>query len=363
MMARRSISAWCVVLGAGLGLSAAVDAEPAPPAKKKPAARAGAKPDKKPPGAPAKTAGSAPTSADPAASGAGSAVQMAEDPPPSDMTGTAEDPQAPRTVSDTEEAAVTAQVAPPRPPGYPVEEVLRPITLPENLSEVSVAPHAQVSPYAGSTALRARYGVTSKVQLGLTYLIGGIFDDPATLESKQAFHPGKAIGIDATVMLQDWLGVQVGLPLYISPLAVSLTLGAPIKFTFADKIAIGGLDDLLNIRLDRFAPTFYQELQNARNAADTMINTIKSNGELRVSLYGMYQYERDIVIIARIGVQAENFTSGKDDACASECLTTYLHAGFRYTPRRYLDLGLSIGFDDLAHGGTFEPAGFLAFRI
>jgi len=94
-----------------------------------------------------------------------------------------------------------------------------------------------------------------------------------------------------------------------------------------------------------------------------MINTIKSNGELRVSLYGMYQYERDIVIIARIGVQAENFTSGKDDACASECLTTYLHAGFRYTPRRYLDLGLSIGFDDLAHGGTFEPAGFLAFRI
>ena len=71
------------------------------------------------------------------------------------------------------------------------------------------------------------------------------------------------------MLLQDWIGVQVGVPIYISPLAVSLTLGAPIKFTFGDKFAIGGLDDLLNIRLTKFAPTFYQELQNATERATT----------------------------------------------------------------------------------------------
>jgi hypothetical protein len=197
----------------------------------------------------------------------------------------------------------------------------------------------------------------------VTYLIGAIFDDPSTVESSQAFHSGKAVGLDVTVMLQDWIGVQLGVPIYISPLAVSITLAAPIKFTFADKYAIGGLDDLLNIRVSAFAPTFYQEAQNATNANDTMINTIKSAGELRVSLFGMYQYEPDLTFIGRAGIQMEDFASGKTDGCNGECRTTYIYAGLNYSPRKYLDLGLSIGFDDLAHGGSFAPAGFLAFRI
>lgn len=372
MSARRLIP----VLSAGLIASATVvAAQPRPPAKK-----AAPKTGKKGPLAPAKdaspSAGSAaekpaspapaPAAAGsgaPAGAGEGSAVQMTEDPPPSDMTGTAENPGAPRPVVEGEAPTVVAAAPPPVKLGYPIEEVARGITLPQNMSEVSIAPHAVVSPYAGATALRARYGITPKVQLGLTYMIGGIFDDPATRESKQAFHPGKAVGIDVTVMLQDWIGVQVGVPMYISPLAVSLTLGAPIKFTFGDRFAIGGLDDLLNIRLDRFAPTFYQELQNATNASDTMTNTIKSAGELRVSVFGIYQYRPNLAVIGRIGVQAEDLATGKTDGCAGECLTTFIHAGFHYSPRRYLDLGLSIGFDDLAHGGSFAPAGFLAFRI
>jgi hypothetical protein len=235
--------------------------------------------------------------------------------------------------------------------------------LPQNLSEVSIMPHAVVSPYASAMALRARYGVTRDIQVGLTYLLGGIFDDPTTLESKQAFHSGKAVGLDVTVMLLPWIGVQAGVPIYISPVAASLTLGAPIKLPITDQFALGGFDDLLNIRLSRFAPSFYSELQNATNAADQMTNTIKSSGELRVSLYGIYQYERDVAIIGRLGIQLEDFATGKSDGCRDECATTFLSAGFHYTPRRYLDLGLQIGFDDLAHGGSFAPTGFLAFRI
>ena len=375
MTARRLFSVLSVGLCAGLAISASVDAQPKPATKKAPKAARGGK---KGPLAPAKDAGSAAGATGSAggaggatagsgasgAAGEGSAVQMTEDPPPSDMSGTAENPDAPRSMMDTENPAVVDTPPPrPRPTGYPIEHTLRPITLPQTMSEVTLAPHAVVSPFAASTGLRARYGITPKVQLGLSYLVGALFDDPSTTESKQAFHPGKAVGLDVTVMLQDWVGVQVGVPLYISPLAVSLTIGAPIKFTFGDKFAIGGLDDLFNIRLDRFAPTFYQELQNATNARDTMTNTIKSQGELRVSVYGLYQYQPNLAFIGRTGIQMEDFSTGKTNGCLGECLTTFISAGLFYTPRRYLDLGASIGFDDLAHGGSFAPGGFLAFRI
>ncbi|HEU4728032.1 MAG TPA: hypothetical protein VFT22_09095 [Kofleriaceae bacterium] len=371
MTARRLIS----VLSAGvLASTSVVAAQPKTPAKKPKAAAKGAKAGL----APAKDAGTPAKDGGPARSGGaagggaagagagggeGAAVQMSEDPPPSDISGVNENPDAPRSILDSEAPAV-ATAAPARPPaGYPIEEVTRPITLPQNMSEVSINPHAMVSPYAGATALRARYGITSKIQLGLTYMLGGIFDDPATTESKQGFHPGKAVGPDVTVMLQDWIGVQVGVPVYISPLAVSLAIGAPIKFTFGDKYAIGGLDDLLNIRISKFAPTFYQEVQNATNANDNLTNTIKSQGELRVSVYGVYQYEPDLAFIGRTGIQMEDFSTGKTDGCAGACLTTFIYAGLKYSPRKFLDLGASIGFDDLAHGGSFAPAGFLAFRI
>jgi hypothetical protein len=378
MTARRLLSVLTVCLTASV---AVVAAQPKP-AKKAPAKKAPKGPlaPAKDGGAPAPAPTTSPTTSPTTAkdapapsTGAGGAampagsegatVQMAEDPPPSDITGTAENPDAPRTLLDAEAPAGATVAPPPVRTGYPIEEALRPITLPANMSEVSLAPHAQVSPYAGSTALRARYGITPKIQLALTYVIGGIFDDPSTLESKQGFHPGKALGLDVTYMLRDWVGVKVGVPIYISPLAVSLALGAPIKFTFGDKFALGGLDDLLNIRLSRFAPTFYQELQNAANASDTMTGTIKSAGALRVSVFGVYQYQPDFAIIARTGIQMEDFATGKTDGCPGECMSTFIHAGFNYSPRRYLDLGLSIGFDDLAHGGSFAPAGFLAFRI
>lgn len=363
MMARRLLS----TLSVGLIASATVAA--AQPKQPSPTRAAPAKGSKQGPLAPAKATGTPAGSGSAAGTGTasggeGSAVQMTEDPPPSDMNGVDENPNAPKSVLEGDSSTTVAAAAPANAStGYPIEEVVRPIILPLNMSEISVAPHAAVSPYAGAMALRARYGITPKIQLGLTYMLGGIFDDPATVESAQGFHPGKAVGPDVTVMLQDWVGVRLGVPVYISPLAVSIALGAPIKFTFRDKFAIGGLDDLLNIRVKRFAPTFYQELQNATNANDTMSNTIKSKGELRVSLYGVYQYRPNIAIIGRTGIQMQDFATGKTDGCSGECLTTFIYAGFSHSPRKHIDLGLSIGFDDLAHGGSFAPAGYLAFRI
>jgi hypothetical protein len=346
MTVRRLASVLCVCLFATATVVVAQPKKDAKPAKD---------------AAPA-SAGSAAGSAAGSGGDAGSAVQMTEDAPPADMEGTGENPDAPRTLGEPDPGVVVAPKASPR-AGYPVEDVLRPITLPQNMSEVSIAPHAQFSPYGGADALRARYGITRQIQLGLTYLFGGIYADKnfiAGASGGTKFHPGKAVGLDVTILLQNWLAIRVGVPVYISPLALSLTLGAPMKFVFNEKFALGGFDDLLTIKLRRFAPSFYQEFLNAQGKDADDSGTISSNGVLRVSLFGLYQQSTKMVLIGRAGLNANDFGSGKTNVGE---IQTFLRFGFQYTPRKYLDVGASLGFDDMAHPGTFGPAGYLALRI
>jgi hypothetical protein len=321
---------------------------------------------KKGPVAPAKEepgTGSAAGEATPDAAGSGSAVQMTEDAPPSDMNGTDENPDAPHEVSNAP-AAVVAPVAK-HPTGYPIEEALRPITLPANLSEVTIDVHTEVSPVDATGLLHARYGITSRIQLGVSYVFGGVYDDPATTSTGKAFHPGKALGADVTVLLQNWLAVRVGVPVYVDPVAFGLQLGAPIKFTFGDKFALGGLDDLLNIKLSKFAPSFYQESENAAGAYFQTNNTETPNGHLRFAFYGIYQHTHQLAIIARGGIDNVLGSSGSGGAGTSTTggNATFLRGGVQYSPRKYLDVGGSLGFDDLARAGSFSLAGYLALRI
>nr|HEX4312793.1 hypothetical protein [Kofleriaceae bacterium] len=308
-----------------------------------------------------------------AGSGSGSAAAP-DDGPPGDMNGTDENPDGPKT-GFTDKPVVVA----PKPSvrvGYPTEETLRPITLPQNMSEVSIGPHFEFSDdsrqgYAGGDALRARYGITRQVQLGLTYVFAAIYHDPAgataTTTGNLALHSGKAVGLDVTVLLENWLAVRVGVPVYVSPVAVSLELGAPIKFVFG-KLALGGLENLLNIKLDRFAPSFYQEYDNALAAFETQTggnNTQQAGGYLNISGFVEYQQAPDLVILGRIGEQSGlggggGGTAGTSTPGATE---TYLRGGLQWTPRNWIDVGFTLGFDDLAHLGTFGPAGILAVRI
>ena len=300
---------------------------------------------------------------------AGSAVQMAEDPPPSDMEGTNENPDAPKSLG----GEPTVPSAPPvlKKSGYPIEEVFRPITLPQNMSEVSLDIHAALSPYTGSSTLRARYGITRQVQLGLSYLIGGIYADedfvPGASGSTK-FHAGKAVGVDVTVLVANWIGIKVGVPVYIDPLAFGLNIGVPVKFVFGDKLALGGLDDLLSIKLTKFAPTFYQESTNATAAAGTDdtggSNTVQSRGALRFSGYAIYQHKPELALVGRLGVTMEDFAAtGTQSNAENGGLTTFLRAGVQYSAKKFLDIGGSLGFDDLAELGSFGPAVYLNVRI
>lgn len=344
------------------------DAKDAPKADAKAGAKdapkAGAKADPK---AGAKAGAKDAPKADAPKDDAAAAAPVEPEPePPSDLDGRGENPDAPTIVGDEPAPAIIAPLRPKR-SGYPIEEAARPITLPKNTSEVSIDPHMQVDPHAGSSSLRARYGITDKIQLGLTYMLGGTFDDPATLGTdKVGFHPGKAVGLDLTVMLQNWVGLRVGVPMYIDPFALAITVGAPMKWNFADgKFAIGAFDELLSIKVKRFAPSFYQESINAiaADGTDSMgTNTVQSDGTFRLSAFGVAQYTPELAILARVGVSFDDFSSTKTDA-AKENPVSFLRAGIQYTPRKYIDLGIFLGFDDLSDLGSFGPAGLIAFRI
>jgi hypothetical protein len=323
---------------------------------------------KKGPVAPAKDP--APTAPTPGSGSAEPAPPAApEEPPPKDIEGRDETPGNPNGISSEEPPKV---VVPAKQKsvskGYPIEEYLRPINLPANMSEVGIAPHAQLGGdgqrYAGGDALRARYGITREVQLGLTYMLGGVYDDPATMDTDSiGFHSGKAVGLDVTVLLQNWIGIRVGVPVYIKPVAFSLAIGVPIKFQLGEKFAVGGLDDFLNIKLKNFAPTFYQEVQNAANAELERTNATRSNGQLRVTGYGIYQYQPKTAFIGRLGFNMEDFSSTKTQSNAGGGISYFLRAGVQWTPRKFIDLGISLGFDDLATYGSFGPQGLLQFRI
>src|SRR5688572_28795465 len=194
------------------------------------------------------------------AQGSGSAAP-ADDAPPADMEGTDENPGAPKTGGEEEQPKLV-KAAEAKPTGYPDAESQRPITLPEGMSEVMLDIHAQVSPFTGAAPLRARYGITKDIQLGLTWVTGAIYEDPTVADSTTKVHPGRAVGLDVTVMLKKWMGVRVGVPIYVQPFALSVAAGVPMKFVLSEKLALGGLDDVLNIAIHKFAPSYYHEVEN-----------------------------------------------------------------------------------------------------
>jgi hypothetical protein len=316
---------------------------------------------------------------------------MTEDAPPSDMEGRDENPDAPKVEGET---TVTVDVPiKKKKAGYPIEEALRPIVLPKNMSEVGLGPHARLGlgsarpgfanklessraygGYVGSDALRARYGITPQVQIGLTYTYGGVFDKPNTITGiDYGFAPGKTVGLDVTYLIRDFVGVRVGVPVHIdtpgensgkSGPAVSLAIGVPMKFTFGDKYALGALDDFLNIAINRFAPSYDQEAMNALNANEEDTMALLSRGYIRFAAYGVMQRDPKTALIGRVGVHLEDFTA---TASASSRLgagaTTFIRAEIKYTPRKYLDVGGSLGFDDLSDLGSFGPSAMIALRI
>jgi hypothetical protein len=298
----------------------------------------------------------------------GSAVEPIEEAPSaSQMNGTEDNPDNPHALT-TDEPAKPVVVVKPTKKEYPIELAARPITLTQNLTEIEIAPHLQVSPFLASDAIHARYGITDKLQIGVTYLYLGVYDRSLVdgTSSSTGAHVGKAFGVDVTYSFFDWLAASIGVPFYVSPFAISLQLAAPMKFRITDKFSLGGLDDLLNINLHNFAPSFYQEELNAVAAGNLSNQTTNSRGHLRISIYGEYQYAQRFAFFGRVGLDDDFGPPGGGNVAGGANTSSsafFIKGGFLWTPVDYLDFGASLGFDDLSTSGSFGPQLYLALRI
>lgn len=342
------------------------EAKPAAkPGDTKPAAKpADAKADAKAGAATGAKAGTAGAPAGSAAGMAGSGEGLDEEedkgsrpvaPPeearPSDMEGTSENPGAP--IDYDRPPPTVAQTAKPRPEGYPLEEVWRPLTLPRFMTEVALDTRFNVSPFINGQTLRARFGVTPEVQVGLLYNIGGIYKD-GTRDT--AFNTGKAVGVAGAYKIREWLAAQVVVPVYLEPFAASINLAAPMKFRFGDRYALVIADEVVEIRLTKFVPSLISEQLNEVNVSNENTNTRTDAGTFKFSGMGIFQYKPDTALFGRVAVSIIDFDSQR--------LGYMLKVGGQMTVMKSLDLSAQMGFDDLGNAdNTFGFQLGAAFRI
>ncbi len=342
---------------AGAKAGAAAGAKAGAAAKPSGGAAAGAKA-----GAAAKPATGAPAGSAAGTAGAGEGLEEEEDkgsrpvaPPeqarPSDMEGTSENPDAPIDYDAPRPTVV--QVRKPRPEGYPIEEVWRPLTLPRFMTEVALDTRFNISPFINGQTLRARFGVTPEIQVGLLYNIGGIYED-GTRDT--AFNTGKAVGVAGTYKVREWIAAQVVVPVYLEPFAASINLAAPMKFRFGERYALVIADEVVEIRLTKFVPSLTSEQLNEVNVSNENTNTRTDEGTFKFSGMGIFQYKPDVALFGRVAVSIVDFDSQR--------LGYMLKVGGQMTVIRSLDLSAQLGFDDLGDAdNTFGLQLGAAFRI
>jgi hypothetical protein len=353
------------VLGTGVALAPThVEAAPAKGKRAKAAGKGGkAKPAKdpgdedKPADKPAtdQAGAPAPVSADgglPATTAAdGAKAEAPVETGPADMEGTAENPTAPPDFDAPPPFVAPTVVS--RPKGYPIEEVWRPLTLPRLMTEVSLDTGNTFSPFVNGFTLRAHFGVTSKVQIGITYNIGGIYDDG---RGTTTFNTGKAVDINGRVQLRPWVAAQLSVPMYLQPFAASVTLGAPMKFRFSEQYALVVAEDVIDIRLSKFVPSLTNEAANEGNVSNVDTNTRTDQGNFRFSARGIYQYKRNVAFTGRFAVTLIDFSTLR--------LGYLLKAGGQVTVKKGVDLSATLGFenlDDASHSFGLQLGAALRF--
>jgi len=236
-----------------------------------------------------------------------------------------------------------------RPPGYPQEVYHRPLTLPGGMAQASFDYRFQTEPQ-GDGIVGAHYAINSQLQLGLRYGIGSVSDD--------GYDVGKTFAIDAEYTIMDWIAAQLSIPMLADPYTVGVTIGAPMKFTFRDKLRFDLGRDLITFRTNR---DYYPRLGNARATAAQVAadetNTILDQGEIKIAGGVTYQHSVKMAAELRFGVTLADFELTSDSPYLFEAAGTYAHT-------QNLDLGATLGFSDLGRAGdTFGVGLFARFRL
>lgn len=294
--------------------------------------------------------------AQPADGGSGSEVELDEDPIPSGDgdRGEEEDPGAPLLGEEPVDDGPRAPAA--KKTGYPVREVDRPLTLPDFTSEVRFDVRVFPDPLDAEFGLRARYGITRQIQLGVRYGIGGFYDDGKQAEEKIRFNTGKAVAIEGQYLVTEWLAPRVAVQMYVDPFAIGMAIGPAMKFRIGDKLALVGFEDLVAFKLtDKFVPDLESERVNELAATALTTSGFNSDGYIRFEGGVVYQVDDKTAVGGRFGVQFNDF----EDADAA----TGLRVNVQYTPKPMIDLLGNLGFAALDDANSFSIGGSIAFRI
>lgn len=263
--------------------------------------------------------------------------------------GASETPGAPDAAVGMERP-VAEDAAPAQPVGpatYPVPLALRPIMLHGGMFEAGAGAGLFPSPAALTTTLRARYGITDQIEVGLRYAVLGA-DEDATVT-------GKAAAVDVVYGLTDWVAVQLTLPVLFDPFAMGVTLGAPLKFRFGDRFALFFGSDLISFKVKDFVPSVVDPRVNEARSDAVAVGTIVSSGNLRAVGGAIYQLEPHMALSVDTGVTVE-FEELENPELP-------LGATFTYSLAELLDLSGRLGFDNIGEGGTFSFAAALAVRL
>lgn len=291
----------------------------------------------------------------------GTEVELEDDVPPEDMEGTAENPDAP--VREVDEVDKT--VAPgTKESGYPVAQVKRPITLPQMTSEVGLDAGFIADPVDLELGFRARYGITRQWQVGLRYLIGGVYEDGASMDT--TFNTGKAFGLDVTFLAKDFIAAHLTIPVYVDPVAVGIILGAPIKYRFAnDKLAIVALDDFLEIMVATFSPSLTSERHNEALVVSDMAGDILPRTRINLNGGVEVQLKPDLALrgMFHVSVPQGGSSGGFPGSGSIYENKTGIDATLQFTPSPRFDVWGKAGWDTLETLKSFGITAGAQFRI
>jgi hypothetical protein len=264
------------------------------------------------------------------------------------------------TTRDDDAAVAVKKVVRPTKATYPVALIARPMTLTQNTAEISIdAPIV----FGGNNdlgaratqVLRASYGVTQDIQVGVSYGFGAERLDPP--EGLKSYEAGKAFSIDgAYTEIPDHLAVTLSLPFYADPFAMSLTLGAPFRFRLGDKLAIVGGQDLIEISLNQWPVRVAEPEFNIAEAtfADMPGFEAVSSGAVNLQFGALIQLKPNVALSGYTRLHFEDFNG--DD------LPVPLFVGITWS-KWNVDLGGRIGFESLDDGGSFGIGLSAAYRL
>lgn len=267
-----------------------------------------------------------------------------------DTTGGDETPDAPKAIGD-DAAKAEAEAEKERQRiadrgAYPMQLIFRPLTLPAGMSQIGFDYPVNFDPFSASGLLRAQYGITSKIQLGLRYGIGSLTED--------GFTEGKAVAVDGHYLVHKLVAVQVSVPVLLDPVATGIVIGAPFRIQFG-KLALFGGHDLLSIKFKRFVPSVDNPLADAALVAADATNTSLPDGAIKMHFGVHYQHSRRVVLSGQLGIVAQDF------ALTDAGVPVSIEAMYSFS--RKLDLGGRLGASLDDTNNTAGISAFVALRI